>query len=47
MDEEAPLNPPRLTAWRLENEQRVLARAATGDRPVVVMPGVVYGHAAD
>ncbi|MFF3256098.1 NAD-dependent epimerase/dehydratase family protein [Actinacidiphila glaucinigra] len=46
VDEDAPLNPPRLTVWRLENEKRVLARAATGDRPVVVMPGVVYGHAA-
>lgn len=43
-DEDAPLNPPQLTAWRLENEKRVLARAATGERPVVVMPGVVYGR---
>lgn len=42
--EDAPLKPPRLTAWRLENEKRVLARAATGERPVVVMPGVVYGR---
>jgi nucleoside-diphosphate-sugar epimerase len=44
VDEDAPLCPPRLTAWRLENEKRVLARAATGERPVVVMPGVVYGR---
>lgn len=44
VDEDAPLKPPRLTAWRLENEKRVLARAATGERPVVVMPGVVYGR---
>jgi nucleoside-diphosphate-sugar epimerase len=44
VDEDAPLRPPRLTAWRLENEKRVLARAATGERPVVVMPGVVYGR---
>lgn len=43
--EDAPFRPPRLTAWRLENEKRVLARAATGERPVVVMPGVVYGRA--
>jgi nucleoside-diphosphate-sugar epimerase len=42
--EDAPLRPPRLTAWRLENEKRVLARAATGERPVVVMPGLVYGR---
>ncbi|MFE4368630.1 NAD-dependent epimerase/dehydratase family protein [Streptomyces sp. NPDC056835] len=46
VDEDAPLNPPRLTAWRLENEKRVLARAATGERPVVVMPGLVYGRSA-
>jgi nucleoside-diphosphate-sugar epimerase len=46
VDEEAPLDPPRLTAWRLENEKRVLARAATGERPVVVMPGMVYGRSA-
>ncbi|MFD7285276.1 NAD-dependent epimerase/dehydratase family protein [Streptomyces sp. NPDC059863] len=45
-DEDAPLKPPRLTAWRLENEKRVLARAATGERPVVVMPGLVYGRSA-
>jgi nucleoside-diphosphate-sugar epimerase len=44
VDEDAPLDPPRLTAWRLENEKRVLARAATGERPVVVMPGMVYGR---
>ncbi|MEU6343974.1 NAD-dependent epimerase/dehydratase family protein [Streptomyces sp. NPDC046977] len=46
VDEDAPLDPPRLTAWRLENEKRVLARAATGERPVVVMPGVVLGRSA-
>lgn len=44
VDEDAPLAPPRLTAWRVENEKRVLARAATGERPVVVMPGMVYGR---
>jgi nucleoside-diphosphate-sugar epimerase len=44
VDEDAPLSPPRLTAWRLDNEKRVLARAATGERPVVVMPGLVYGR---
>lgn len=44
VDEDAPMSPPRLTAWRLENEKRVLARAATGERPVIVMPGVVYGR---
>ena len=44
VDEDAPLNPPGITAWRLDNEKRVLARAATGEHPVVVMPGVVYGR---
>ncbi|MGW6510810.1 NAD-dependent epimerase/dehydratase family protein, partial [Streptomyces niveus] len=44
VDEDAPQSPPRITAWRLENEKRVLARVAIGDRPVVVMPGLVYGH---
>ena len=44
VDEDAPLNPPPLTAWRLDNEKRVLAQAATGQHPVVVMPGLVYGH---
>ncbi|MGW4641615.1 NAD-dependent epimerase/dehydratase family protein [Sphaerisporangium sp. NPDC004334] len=42
--EEAPLRPPAITAWRLENEKRVLARARCGGRPVVVMPGLVYGR---
>ncbi|QMU68373.1 NAD-dependent epimerase/dehydratase family protein [Streptacidiphilus sp. P02-A3a] len=42
--EDAPLSPPRITAWRLDNEKRVLARAATGEHPVVVMPGLVYGR---
>jgi nucleoside-diphosphate-sugar epimerase len=44
--EDAPLAPPPIVAWRLDNEKRVLARAARGGRPVVVMPGVVYGKAA-
>ncbi len=44
-DEDAPLHPPALTAWRVENERQVLGRAASGGHPVLVMPGVVYGHA--
>ncbi|WP_066956904.1 NAD-dependent epimerase/dehydratase family protein [Streptomyces lushanensis] len=44
VDENAPLNPPRLTSWRLKNEEQVRARASGGSRPVVVMPGLVYGH---
>lgn len=42
VDEDAPKNPPEVTAWRLENEARVLA--AEGAHPVLVMPGVVYGR---
>jgi nucleoside-diphosphate-sugar epimerase len=42
VDEDAPKNPPEVTAWRLENEARVLA--TEGSRPVLVMPGVVYGR---
>jgi nucleoside-diphosphate-sugar epimerase len=45
-DEAAPLAPPPVVAWRLENEKRVLARAGAGGRPVIVMPGLVYGHGA-
>ena len=45
-DESAPLAPPPVVAWRLENEKRVLARAGAGGHPVIVMPGLVYGHGA-
>ncbi|TCN37222.1 nucleoside-diphosphate-sugar epimerase [Kribbella orskensis] len=44
IDESAPTNPPAITAWRLDNEARVLASAAAGSRPIVVMPGLVYGR---
>ncbi|MGJ0118863.1 NAD-dependent epimerase/dehydratase family protein [Williamsia sp. MIQD14] len=42
-DETAPWNPPGLVAWRRPVEDAVLARAATGGRPVVVRPGLLYG----
>ncbi|MFF2523346.1 NAD-dependent epimerase/dehydratase family protein [Streptomyces liangshanensis] len=45
-DEEKTQRPPAITAWRKANEDLVLARAATGGHPVLVMPGVVYGHGA-
>jgi nucleoside-diphosphate-sugar epimerase len=45
-DESAPFNPPEITAWRLDVEERVLARAKTGEHPVVVQPGLVYGGGA-
>jgi nucleoside-diphosphate-sugar epimerase len=44
VDETAPQSPPPITAWRADNEKQVLARAATGGHPVLVMPGVVYGY---
>ncbi|MCM1965906.1 NAD-dependent epimerase/dehydratase family protein [Streptomyces sp. G1] len=44
VDEDAPLSPPRVTAWRPDNEKQVLAHASTGGHPVVVMPGLVYGR---
>ena len=42
-DEEAPVNPLEIVAWRPEHEQRVLGSASTGVRAIVVRPGVVYG----
>ena len=44
VDETAPQSPPPITAWRADNEKRVLARATEGGHPVLVMPGVVYGY---
>jgi nucleoside-diphosphate-sugar epimerase len=44
VDETAPQSPPPITAWRADNERQVLARASRGGHPVLVMPGVVYGH---
>jgi nucleoside-diphosphate-sugar epimerase len=43
MDESAPLDPAELVAWRPAHEQRVLAAARPGFRPLVVRPGIVYG----
>jgi len=43
---DAPSAPPPIVTWRLDNEKQVLARVASGGRPVVVMPGVVYGQGA-
>ena len=42
-DEEAPVNPIELVAWRPAHERRVLAASTAGIRPVVIRPGVVYG----
>ncbi|MEU8638892.1 NAD-dependent epimerase/dehydratase family protein [Amycolatopsis sp. NPDC048633] len=40
VDEDAPQNPPAITAWRRANEERVMSH---GGHPVLVMPGLVYG----
>lgn len=44
-DETAPLNPAELAAWRPAHEGRVLNAKASGIRPIVVRPGLVYGAA--
>lgn len=44
VDEDAVKRPPAITAWRLENEARVLATVERGWHPVVVMPALVYGR---
>jgi nucleoside-diphosphate-sugar epimerase len=43
VDEDAPLAPPELVAWRLDNEKLVLNRTRVGGHPVIVRPGLVYG----
>jgi nucleoside-diphosphate-sugar epimerase len=43
IDEDAPLAPIPLVAWRPGHEQRVLASEAAGVRAVVIRPSVVYG----
>jgi nucleoside-diphosphate-sugar epimerase len=43
VDEDAPLNPIAMVAWRPAHEQRVLDAQARGIRAVVIRPAVVYG----
>jgi nucleoside-diphosphate-sugar epimerase len=45
VDENAPLAPPPLVAWRVENTNAIMEAAESGGRPVLVMPGGVYGDA--
>lgn len=42
LDEDSPLDPPELTAWRPGVVRRM--RAATGIRNIVISPAIVYGH---
>ena len=43
VDENAPVNPIELAAWRPAHEARVLNAATAGWRTVVIRPGIVYG----
>lgn len=44
IDEEAPLKPIEIVAWRPAHEARVLAARERGIRAVVIRPTVVYGE---
>jgi nucleoside-diphosphate-sugar epimerase len=43
-DEESPLDPTPLAAWRPAVEQQVLTAARQGVRSVVIRPAIVYGR---
>ena len=43
VDEDAPVNPIAMVAWRPGHEDQVLAASARGVRAVVIRPAVVYG----
>jgi len=43
VDEDAPLKPISIVAWRPAHEERVLALSARGIRAVVIRPTIVYG----
>ena len=43
VDEDAPLAPLPIVAWRPAHEQKVLAAAQRGVRAIVVRPAVVFG----
>jgi nucleoside-diphosphate-sugar epimerase len=42
-DETAPLAPPPIVAWRVQNTDVIMRSAEHGGRPVLVMPAAVYG----
>ena len=46
VDEEAPLAPPPIVAWRVANTRAIMSAADHGGRPVLIMPGAVYGDHA-
>jgi nucleoside-diphosphate-sugar epimerase len=41
LDDDGPLDPPSLVAWRVPQEERLLA---SGVDAAIVAPGIVYGH---
>jgi len=41
LDDDGPLDPPSLVAWRVPQEDRLLA---SGVDAAIVAPGIVYGH---
>lgn len=43
-DEDAPLRPTTIVAWRADVERQVIGAAKRGVRSVVMRPGVVYGR---
>ena len=43
VNEDAPLAPPPIVAWRVANTRAIMSAADQGGRPVLIMPGAVYG----
>src|SRR3954468_22400223 len=43
VDEDAPLAPPPIVAWRVPNTDAIMSAADDGGRPVLIMPGAGYG----
>jgi nucleoside-diphosphate-sugar epimerase len=46
LDENTPLDPPAITAWRLPLDARVRAAKQDGVRSIVIAPGIVHGDGA-
>ena len=46
VNEDAPLAPPPIVAWRVANNDAIMSAADAGGRPVLIMPGAVYGDNA-
>src|SRR3954447_26902677 len=46
VNEDAPLAPPPIVAWRVANTRAIMSPADQGGRPVLIMPGAVYGDNA-